>query len=109
MLKDRLPPAVTCLGRVVGLAALWSLPVVDLKGANPPGAQNRQVFSLIKDVPPLTLASWRLGTTTVLLAAAAAAQWRAMPRDDQRRTLQQVRVRFGAGGWPAAMPSDCCA
>ncbi|KAL4418952.1 hypothetical protein ABPG77_001774 [Micractinium sp. CCAP 211/92] len=55
------------------------------------------VFSLIKDVPPLTLASWRLGTTSVLLGAAAIAQWRAMPRADQRRTLQQAPLLAASG------------
>ncbi|KAL4448195.1 hypothetical protein ABPG75_005414 [Micractinium tetrahymenae] len=55
------------------------------------------VFSLLKDVPPLTLASWRLGTTSVLLGLAAAAQWRAMPPADRRRTLQQAPLLAASG------------
>jgi drug/metabolite transporter (DMT)-like permease len=50
------------------------------------------VFSLMGDVPPLTLAAWRLQLTAVLLSAGAAAEARALPhaaRADTRspRTL----------------------
>lgn len=36
------------------------------------------VFQLMAEVPPITLASWRLQLTTLILAAGAAWQWRGL-------------------------------
>ncbi|GFR49511.1 hypothetical protein Agub_g11552, partial [Astrephomene gubernaculifera] len=53
------------------------------------------VFSLMPEVPALTLAAWRLQLTAVLLGLAAAQQWRDMSAEDRSRTLH-------SSGWLAA-------
>ncbi|GBF99716.1 drug Metabolite transporter superfamily [Raphidocelis subcapitata] len=47
------------------------------------------VFQKMPDVPPVTLAAWRLQLTTLILLAGAAPQWRAMPAADRRRALSR--------------------
>ena len=50
-------------------------------------------FALMSEVPPITLAAWRLQLTAVLLGIGAAVQLRGMPPDDRRRTLASVSAR----------------
>lgn len=45
---------------------------------------------MMSDVPPVTLAAWRLQLTSVLLGIGAAVQLHGMPPDDRRRTAQSV-------------------
>lgn len=66
-------------------------------------------FSYCKDVPPFTLAGWRLQLTSVVAALVAAAQWQGMPAQDRARTRREawklamsglcLAVHFGAWVW----------
>jgi drug/metabolite transporter (DMT)-like permease len=50
------------------------------------------VFAKLVEVPPITLAAWRLQLTSVFLGVGAVVQLSRMPPADRARTLQQVRV-----------------
>lgn len=50
------------------------------------------VFAKLVEVPPITLAAWRLQLTSVFLGIGAAAQFARMPAADKKRTLQQVPI-----------------
>lgn len=56
------------------------------------------MFALLADVPPLTLAAWRLQLTSVLLGIGAAAQAVRMPAEDRRRTLRSGGLLAASGG-----------
>ncbi|KAI8465220.1 MAG: hypothetical protein J3K34DRAFT_473612 [Monoraphidium minutum] len=45
------------------------------------------VFQKLPDVPPITLAAWRLQLTSLILAAGFAAQWRRLPAAARARAL----------------------
>lgn len=50
------------------------------------------VFQKLPDVPPITLAAWRLQLTTVILFAGFAAQWRALAPDLRARALARPDI-----------------
>lgn len=66
-------------------------------------------FKWIGDVPPITLASWRLQITTLILAVASTIQWQAMSADDKARFFKDYKwtlfsgvtlaVHFGTWVW----------
>jgi hypothetical protein len=86
-----------------------SLPAKQVLSVSSAGA----VFQKLPDVPPVTLAAWRLQLTTLILAAGAVPQWRAMPAPDRARALAApdalwtafsgscLAVHFGA--WVASL------
>ena len=61
------------------------------------------VFAKLVEVPPITLAAWRLQLTSVFLGVGAAVQLSRMPPAARARTLQQVRRRRGPAGAGAAI------
>jgi hypothetical protein len=71
------------------------------------------VFKKLPDVPPITLAAWRLQLTSLFLAAGLVPQWRAMPAADRRRALSRPDVLWTAlsgaclavhfGAWVASL------
>lgn len=64
---------------------------------------------MMSDVPPITLAAWRLQLTSVLLGIGAAVQLCGMPPDDRHRVLQSVSLRGLVGGAAtAAAAAACC-
>jgi hypothetical protein len=72
------------------------------------------VFSFMKDVPPLTLAAWRLQLTSVYLIAGAAWQYARMPPEHKLQLLQSVSMSIaliitapprGKGRAPARPPA----
>jgi drug/metabolite transporter (DMT)-like permease len=54
-------------------------------------------FESVREVPPLTLAAWRLQLTSVLLGCGAAYQWRGMSQDERLHTLHKWRWLAGSG------------
>lgn len=66
-------------------------------------------FSFISDVPPITLAAWRLQLTACIACVAAAVQWRGMPAQHRRRFVADrwwlafsgaaLAAHFGAWVW----------
>ena len=56
-------------------------------------------FSMLKEVPPLTLAAWRLQLTSVLLGVGAAAQGWRMPREKRRLVLEQSWLLAASGSF----------
>jgi drug/metabolite transporter (DMT)-like permease len=71
------------------------------------------VFQKMPDVPPITLAAWRLQLTTLILVAGAVPQWRGMPAADRRRALSRPDALWTAfsgtclaahfGAWVASL------
>ena len=55
------------------------------------------VFAMIVEVPPLTLAAWRLQLTSVLLGIGAAVQLGRMPPVDRRRTVDSAGLLAASG------------
>lgn len=66
------------------------------------------VFAMMSDVPPITLAAWRLQLTSVLLGVGAAVQLCGMPPDDRRRVVQSVSLGSLAGSAATAAAAACC-
>ncbi|GLC33755.1 hypothetical protein PLESTM_000107800 [Pleodorina starrii] len=55
------------------------------------------VFSLMPEVPAITLAAWRLQLTSVLLGVGAVAQWRHLSPSDRSRALRSCGWLVGSG------------
>jgi drug/metabolite transporter (DMT)-like permease len=55
------------------------------------------VFALMKEVPPVTLAAWRLQLTSVFLGVGASAQLRRMPPEQRQRTLRSAALLAASG------------
>lgn len=67
-------------------------------------------FTYIKEVPPITLASWRLQLTALITAAAGAVQWANSMKPEQRARFRSdlhltvlsglaLTVHFGTWVW----------
>lgn len=54
-------------------------------------------FKYIAEVPPMTLAAWRLQLTSCILVLAAALQWRGMPGADKARVFRDWRYSLFSG------------
>jgi drug/metabolite transporter (DMT)-like permease len=54
-------------------------------------------FEKIRDVPPLTLAAWRLQLTSVLLGIGAVVQWRKVSPELRSHTIHKFRWLAGSG------------
>jgi drug/metabolite transporter (DMT)-like permease len=52
---------------------------------------------MVAEVPPITLAAWRLQLTSVLLGGGAAVQLRHMPPADRRRMLAAAGLLVASG------------
>ena len=55
------------------------------------------IFAMVVEVPPLTLAAWRLQLTSVLLGVGAAVQLGRMPPADRRRTVDSAGLLAASG------------
>lgn len=54
-------------------------------------------FAMIREVPPITLAAWRLQMTSVLLVIAAAVQWTSLDAATKADTLRHSTLALIAG------------
>lgn len=73
------------------------------------------VFSLMKEVPAVQLAGWRLQVTSVYLAVGGAYQFSRLPSETQRRAVRtswlllvsgtSLAVHFGAWVWSVEQTS----
>jgi drug/metabolite transporter (DMT)-like permease len=61
------------------------------------------------EVPPVTLAAWRLQLTGLLLGAGAAPQWARLDADTRRRTLRKARAHCTLQAAAGRTASRCCA
>jgi drug/metabolite transporter (DMT)-like permease len=71
----------------------WGLLVASLLSVSSAGV----VFAMMSEVPPITLAAWRLQFTSLLLITAAIVQWRGMDLDLKQRTLDNRAWLAGSG------------
>lgn len=55
------------------------------------------VFALMREVPPVTLAAWRLQITSVLLGVGAAVQLRRMAPEERHRALRSAALLAASG------------
>ena len=71
----------------------WALLVASLLSVSSAGV----AFAMMRGVPPITLAAWRLQFTSLLLVTAAFVQWRGMDSTLKQDTLDNIKWLAGSG------------
>jgi drug/metabolite transporter (DMT)-like permease len=86
-------PAATATTTIATPLWAWGLLVASLLSVSSAGV----AFAMMRGVPPITLAAWRLQFTSLLLVTAALFQWRGTDSDVKERTLENKSWLAGSG------------